>query len=126
MTLGGLIILAGALFLSCAPVFADSVSVSNTNDGFGSSYTLSAVCTGDLCNVTLSIDTTSVGASYADESNVDFKIGTTDSLTGTLTAPTSIGQQLPLPLAAVAALQATTTVRSARPHRAISQILGEN
>jgi hypothetical protein len=77
------ILLAGALFLSCAPVFADSVSVLNTNDGFGSSYTLSAVCTGNLCNVTLSIDTTSVGASYADVSNVDFKIGTTDSLTGT-------------------------------------------
>ena len=50
---------------------------------------LTAVCTSNLCNVTLSIDTTSVGASYADVSNVDFKIGTTDSLTGTLTAPTS-------------------------------------
>ena len=89
LTLESVILLAGALFLSCAPVFADSVSVSSTNDGFGSSYTLTAVCTGNLCDVTLSIDTTSAGASYADVSNVDFKIGTTDSLTGTLTAPTS-------------------------------------
>ena len=89
LTLGSMIFLAGALFLSCAPVFADSISASNTNDGFGSSYTLTAVCTGNLCNVTLSIDTTSVGASYTDISNVDFKIGAADSLTGTLSAPTS-------------------------------------
>ncbi len=34
-------------------------------------------------------DTTSVGASYTDISDVDFKIGATDSLTGTLIAPTS-------------------------------------
>ena len=89
LTLGSMIVFAGALFLSCVPAFADSVSVSSTNDGFGSSYRLTAVCTGNLCNVTLSIDTTSVGASYTDVSNVDFKIGTTDSLTGTLNAPTS-------------------------------------
>jgi hypothetical protein len=126
LTLGGMILLAGALFLSCAPVFADSISASNTNDGFGSSYILTAVCTGNLRTVTLSIDTTWVGVSYADVSNVDFKIGTTESLTGTLTDPTANWQQLPFLSEVVAALEATTTVRSARSHRAISQMPGRN
>ena len=87
--LRSLLLLAGALLLSSAPVFADTISVSNANDGFGSSYTLTAVCTGNLCDVTLKIDTTSVGAAYTDISNVDFKIGTSDALTGTLVAPTT-------------------------------------
>lgn len=82
-----LVLLTGAFFLSYAPVFADSTSATNTNDGFGSSYTLTANCTGNLCNVTLNIDTT--GAIYTDISNVDFKIGTADVLTGALTAPTA-------------------------------------
>jgi PEP-CTERM motif len=85
--LGGLLLLAGALLLSGTPVLADTISVSNANDGFGSSYTLTAACTGNSCNVTLSIDTT--GATYSDISNVAFKIGNTDLLTGTLTAPTA-------------------------------------
>ena len=89
LTLVSMILLAGVLFLSCAPVFADTISASNANDGFGSSYALTAVCNGNLCNVTLNLDTTSVGPSYTDVSNVDFKIGTTDLLTGKLTAPTS-------------------------------------
>ncbi len=85
--LGSLLLLAGALLLDGAPVFADTISVSNTNDGFGSSYKLTALCSGNLCDVTLSIDTTS--AEYSDISNVAFKIGSADSLTGTLGAPTA-------------------------------------
>jgi PEP-CTERM motif len=85
--LGSLLLLAGALLLCGAPTLADSISVSNANDGFGSSYTLTANCTGNVCDVTLSIDTT--GATNTDISNVAFKIGTTDLLTGTLTAPTA-------------------------------------
>ena len=85
--LRSLLLLTGALLLSCAPVFADSLSVSNSNDGFGSSYTLTALCSGNLCDVTLSLDTTN--AEYSDISNVAFKIGSADSLTGTLTPPTS-------------------------------------
>jgi hypothetical protein len=85
--LGSLLLLSGALLVSGAPVFADTISVSNPNDGFGSSYKLTAVCSGNLCDVTLSIDTQK--AEYSDISNVAFKIGTTDTLTGTLTAPTA-------------------------------------
>jgi len=68
---------------------ADTItSVSNSNDGFGSSYTLTATCTSaDVCTVVLAINTTT--ATNSDISNVDFKMGTTDLLTGTLTAPTS-------------------------------------
>jgi hypothetical protein len=85
--LRSLLLLTGALLLSSAPVFADSISVSNSNDGFGSSYKLTALCSGNLCDVTLSINST--GAEYSDISNVAFKIGSADSLTGTLTAPTA-------------------------------------
>jgi len=85
--LRSLLLLTGALLLSSAPVFADSISVSNSNDGFGSSYKLTALCSGNLCDVTLSINST--GAEYSDISNVAFKIGSADSLTGTLTPPTS-------------------------------------
>jgi len=85
--LGSLLLLAGVLLLSGAPVFADTISVTNANDGFGSSYKLTAACAGNLCNVTLSINTT--GAKYPEISNVAFKIGSKDSLTGSLTAPTS-------------------------------------
>jgi hypothetical protein len=85
----GSLLLFGAFLLSGSTVLADTISVSNPNDGFGSSYTLTAVCSGNLCNVTLKIDASSVGAAYTDISNVDFKIGTTDTLTGTLSAPTS-------------------------------------
>ena len=48
---------------------------------------MTAACTGNLCNVTLQINASS--AAYTDISNVDFKIGTTDTLTGTLSAPTA-------------------------------------
>lgn len=84
--LRSLLLLTGALLLGSAPVFADSISVSNSNDGFGSSYTLTALCSGNVCDVTLNINST--GAKYSDISNVAFKIGSKDSLTGTLTAPT--------------------------------------
>jgi len=69
--LRSLLLLTGALLLSSAPVFADSISVSNSNDGFGSSYTLTALCSGNLCDVTLGINST--GAEYSDISNVAFK-----------------------------------------------------
>ena len=89
LRMGSLLFLVGAFLLSSSPVFADTISVSNPNDGFGSSYTLTAVCNGNLCDVTLKINTSSVGPAYTDISNVDFKIGTTDSLAGTLSAPTA-------------------------------------
>ena len=89
LRMGSLLFLVGAFLLGSSPVFADTISVSNPNDGFGSSYTLTAVCSGNACDVTLKIDTSSVGAAYTDISNVDFKIGTTDTLAGTLSAPTA-------------------------------------
>jgi PEP-CTERM motif len=61
-------------------------SVSNT-DAFGSSYILTTSCVGNVCDVTLTINTTT--ATESDISNVAFKLGSTDLLTGTLTAPTS-------------------------------------
>lgn len=78
---------------AAAPALADTytnLSVSNANDGFGSSYTLTATCdlNTNVCgSVTLAINTT--GANYGYISDVAFKIGTTDTLTGTLSAPTS-------------------------------------
>lgn len=89
----GLLLVAGlALAVSSTPAFADTIplSVSNSNDGFGSSYTLTATCdtnTNVCSNVTLTINSTS--ATQPDINAVGFKIGTTDLLAGTLTAPTS-------------------------------------
>jgi hypothetical protein len=82
--LKSLLVLAGAVLLCTAPAFADSYS---NSDGFGSTYTLSTNCVGSLCDVTLTIN--SSGAQFSDISNVDFKLGSSDSLTGTLTAPTT-------------------------------------
>jgi len=84
---GCLFFLVGAFLLGGSTVLADTISVTNSNDGFGSSYTLTAACTGNLCDVTLQINASS--AAYTDISNVDFKIGTTDTLAGTLSAPTA-------------------------------------
>lgn len=82
-----LVALASFFLLSGKAALADTTfSVTNLNDGFGSSYTLSATCnTSGLCNVTLQINTT--GATQPDISAAAFKIGTTDILTGTLTPP---------------------------------------
>ncbi|MDE3169829.1 MAG: PEP-CTERM sorting domain-containing protein [Acidobacteriota bacterium] len=86
--------LAGLLaFAAAAPALADTIttlSVSNPSDGFGSSYTLTATCdinTSVCSSVQLAINST--GATYGYISDVAFKIGTTDTLTGTLSAPTS-------------------------------------
>ena len=89
LRMGSLFFLVAAFLLGGSTVLADTISVTNSNDGFGSSYTLTADCTGNLCNVTLQINASK--AAYTDISNVDFKIGTTDTLTGTgsLTAPTA-------------------------------------
>ena len=84
---GCLLLLAGAILSTSGPVLADTMSVSNSDDGFGSSYKLTAVCVGSLCSVTLSIDTKN--AKYSDISSVAFKIGSNDSLTATLSAPTA-------------------------------------
>jgi len=81
-----LLLLVVAILSTSAPVLADTMSVSNSSDGFGSSYKLTAACIGSLCNVTLSIDTKN--AKYPDISSVAFKIGSKDLLTGTLSAPT--------------------------------------
>lgn len=87
LVLPSLIVLAGALLLSGRPAFADTIaSVTNPNDGFGSSYTLSENCNAsNVCTVTLSINTSGASLPFIDA--VAFKIGTTDTFTGTLTAP---------------------------------------
>jgi hypothetical protein len=85
LCLGCLVLAACALSLS-GVAFADTVS--NPNDGFGSSYTLTDTCNGsDLCTVTLAINSTGATLSHIDA--VAFKIGTTDIFTvgGTLSAP---------------------------------------
>ncbi|GEM_PF-6703312 len=89
-----MLVFAGLLASAAAlPALGDTIttlSVSNANDGFGSSYTLTATCdvnTSVCSTVTLSIDATS--ATEPDINAVAFKIGTTDILSGTLTAPTS-------------------------------------
>lgn len=80
---GYLVMAVCALMLS-GTAFADTVS--NPNDGFGSSYTLTDTCNAsDLCTVTLTINSTAATLSHIDA--VAFKIGTTDTFTGTLTAP---------------------------------------
>jgi PEP-CTERM motif-containing protein len=93
-----LFLLAGALLISGSPAYADTMLTTpstGTSDGFGSSFVLTADCVGNLCTVTLTIDTTGVsgtacsGTACSDISNVAFKIGTTDILTGSLTAPTA-------------------------------------
>jgi hypothetical protein len=90
-----LFLLAGVLLLSGSPAYADIISTPSTPDGFGSTFTLTANCTGNVCTVTLAIDTTNVsqtacaGTVCSDISNVAFKIGSSDSFGGSLTAPTA-------------------------------------
>ena len=71
------------LLLNVSPSLADTISVTQpgATDGFGSTYMLSADCTGSVCNVTLTIDSTH--ATNPDISAVDFKIGSSDPFSGT-------------------------------------------
>src|SRR2546428_7627132 len=77
------------LLLGSKPAKADT-SVSNPNDGFGSSYTLTVTsCGGSGCTVTLTIDTTAL-TNPSQEAYIDavaFKLGNGATFTGTLTAP---------------------------------------
>src|SRR5258708_1354615 len=77
-------LLAFALSLGNAPARADSASVSNVNDGFGSTFSLSAVCNSGNCTVMLTINTTSA-TEYSDINAVNFKIGSKDTFSGSLT-----------------------------------------
>jgi hypothetical protein len=82
----GIIALA-VLLLNVSSSHADTISVTQpgATDGFGSTYMLSANCTGSVCNVTLTIDSTH--ATNPDISAVDFKIGSSDTFSGTVAAP---------------------------------------
>jgi len=82
----GLIAVA-VLFLSVSPSYADTITATQpgADDGFGSTYVLSANCTGSVCDVTLTIH--SSGANQPDISAVDFKIGSKDAFAGTVSAP---------------------------------------
>jgi len=75
------------LLLNVSSSNADTISVTQpgATDGFGSTYMLSANCTGSLCNVTLTIDSTN--ATNPDISAVDFKIGSSDTFNGTVVPP---------------------------------------
>jgi hypothetical protein len=84
--LGSLIAFA-VLFLVVSPSYADTITATQpgADDGFGSTYTLTANCTGSVCDVTLAIQ--SSGATNPDISAVDFKIGSSDTFGGTVVAP---------------------------------------
>jgi len=84
--ISGIIALA-VLLLNVSSSHADTISVTQpgATDGFGSTYMLSANCTGSVCNVTLTIDSTH--ATNPDISAVDFKIGSSDTFSGTVAAP---------------------------------------
>lgn len=81
------LIAAAVLFLSVSPSYADTITATQpgADDGFGSTYVLSANCTGSTCDVTLTIH--SSGATEPDISAVDFKIGSSDAFGGTVAAP---------------------------------------
>jgi hypothetical protein len=84
--IAGIIAFAFLLF-NVSSSHADTISVTQpgATDGFGSTYMLSANCTGSVCNVTLTIDSTN--ATNPDISAVDFKIGSSDTFSGTVAAP---------------------------------------
>src|SRR5258708_14775712 len=77
------------LLLGSKPANADT-SVSNPNDGFGGSYTLTVTsCGGSGCTVTLAINTTAL-TNPTQEAYIDavaFKLGSGATFTGTLSAP---------------------------------------
>ncbi len=77
------------VLLGSKPANADT-SVSNPNDGFGGSYTLTVTsCGGSGCTVTLAINTTAL-TNPTQEAYIDavaFKLGSGATFTGTLSAP---------------------------------------
>src|SRR5437899_538717 len=77
------------LLIGSKPANADT-SVSNPNDGFGGSYTLTVTsCGGSGCTVTLTIDTTAL-TNPSQEAYIDavaFKLGSGATFTGSLSAP---------------------------------------
>ena len=86
---GSLFLATLILLLGAKQANADT-SVSNPNDGFGGSYTLSVTsCGGSGCTVTLTINTTALTnpsqTAYIDA--VAFKLGSGATFTGTLSAP---------------------------------------
>jgi len=86
---GSLFLATLILLLGAKQANADT-SVSNPNDGFGGSYTLSVTnCSGSGCTVTLTINTTALTnpTKEADIDAVAFKLGSGATFTGTLTAP---------------------------------------
>jgi hypothetical protein len=86
LVVAGLIAVA-VLILNVSTSYADTISVTQpgATDGFGSTYMLTANCTGSVCDVTLAIQTS--GATNPDISAVDFKIGSSDTFGGTVAAP---------------------------------------
>jgi len=86
---GSLVLVTVLLLLGSKPANADT-SVSNPNDGFGGSYTLTVTsCGGSGCTVTLTINTTAL-TNPTQEAYIDavaFKLGSGATFTGTLTAP---------------------------------------
>lgn len=84
-----LVFLIALFLLGSKPANADT-SVSNPNDGFGGSYTLSVTnCGGGGCTVTLTINTTAL-TNPTQEAYIDavaFKLGNGETFTGSLTGP---------------------------------------
>jgi PEP-CTERM motif len=84
--MAGLIAFA-VLLLNVSTSYADTITATQpgADDGFGSTYVLSANCTGSVCDVTLTIH--SSGANQPDISAVDFKIGSKDAFAGSVAPP---------------------------------------
>ena len=86
---GSLLFLTVLLLLGSKPANADT-TVSNPNDGFGGSYSLTVTnCGGSGCTVTLTIDTTALTNS-SQEAYIDavaFKLGNGATFTGSLSGP---------------------------------------
>lgn len=92
---GMLLVVGLVAFAAAAPALADTITtltVTNpgTDDGFGSTFTLTATCdvnTNVCSSVTLTINSAGAQANgYTDISDVAVKIGSSDTLNGTLTA----------------------------------------
>src|SRR5260370_17695273 len=96
---GSLVLVTVLLLLGSKPANADT-SVSNPNDGFGGSYTLTVTsCGGSGCTVTLAINTTAL-TNPTQEAYIDavaFKLGSGATFTGTLSAPAGAPPRTPSP-----------------------------
>jgi hypothetical protein len=86
---GSFLLLTILLLLGSKPANADT-TVSNPNDGFGGSYSLTVTsCGGSGCTVTLKINTTAL-TNPSQEAYIDavaFKLGSGAAFTGTLSGP---------------------------------------